>query len=233
MTKYPASFERGQLGLRPQLALDLLESRDGVGRRRGDPDEIQPADAARRAGEARGRRCRARNRRRAEARAGADALEAWDDRVAADRGAVLFVRFWDRYRRRTARRSPPPGMRRIRPGRRRVSPLQEAVKHLAAAVTAVRAAFGSERVVGVRRTVSVSATSICRSDGATAPTARSASCGSTRSIGAVPSASRATSGATVRPSASATPGFCWSTSRRPSPDGPSSRMARRQIWIRH
>jgi acyl-homoserine-lactone acylase len=150
MTKYPSSFERGQLGLRPQLALDMLEGQPTF----SVEDVIRTKYTTRmllaeRVKQAVVDAVRATADAPAEARAGADALEAWDNRVSADsRGAVLFVRFWDRYT--AAVQSPfatpwqatdpaktPAGL---------ANP-QEAVKHLAAAVTAVRAAFGSERVM--------------------------------------------------------------------------------------
>jgi acyl-homoserine-lactone acylase len=83
-----------------------------------------------------------------EAKAGADALDAWDDRVSADsRGGVLFVRFWDRYT--AAVRQPfatawqPSEPAKTPHG---IANPEEAVKQLAAAVSGVREAFGSERV---------------------------------------------------------------------------------------
>lgn len=149
MSRYPESFERGPLGLRPQLALDMLERKDvfsveDVIRLKYDTrmllaervkrDVIAAVAAAADAPE--------------EARAGAAALEAWDDRVSADsRGAVLFQRFWERYS--SAVRSPyttpwqasnpattPSG----------IADPPAAVTHLAAAVRATRTTFGSERV---------------------------------------------------------------------------------------
>lgn len=149
MSGYPDSFERGPLGLRPQLALDMLERKDvfsveDVIRLKYDTrmllaervkrDVIAAVAAATNAPE--------------EARAGAAALEAWDDRVSADsRGAVLFQRFWEMYS--SAVRSPyatpwqasnpattPSG----------IADPSAAVTHLAAAVRATRTPFGSERV---------------------------------------------------------------------------------------
>ena len=57
-------------------------------------------------------------------RAGADVLEAWDDKVAAaSRGAVLFQRFWDLlFRVPCAARSRRRGRRPIRRRRRAASP---------------------------------------------------------------------------------------------------------------
>ncbi len=149
MSKYPRSFERGPLALRPQLALDMIEERDRFSAddvirlkyntrmliaervKRGLIDAVTAtADAPQ------------------EARDGAEALEAWDDRVAAgSRGAVLFEKFWETYS--AATRTPfetpwqeenpaktPAGI-----GARRA-----AVNALADAVSATRQAYGSERV---------------------------------------------------------------------------------------
>jgi acyl-homoserine-lactone acylase len=150
MAKYPASFERGQLALRPQLALDLLESqaafsvedviRTKYNTRMLLAERVKGAviDAVRATADA-----------PEEARAGADALDAWDGRVAADsRGALLFVRFWDRY----AAAVQPPFATSWQASEPAKTPYglakpPEAVRHLAAAVTAVRAEFGTERVM--------------------------------------------------------------------------------------
>lgn len=149
MSKYPRSFERGPLALRPQLGLDMLEARerfspDDVIRlkfntrmllaervKRGVIDAVNTsADAAQ------------------DARDGVMALQAWDDRVAADsRGAVLFEKFWENYA--AATRTPfetpwqeenpaktPAG----------IGAPSAAVNALAEAVRATRQAYGSERV---------------------------------------------------------------------------------------
>jgi acyl-homoserine-lactone acylase len=149
MSRYPSQFERGPLALRPQLALDLIESGDRYSvddvialkystrmllAERVKKDVVSAVRDAADASE--------------EARAGADVLESWDDRAAAEsRGAVLFQRFWDLYS--GAVRSPfatpwqeanpvttPSG----------ISDRAAAVTHLAAAVRAVREQYGSERV---------------------------------------------------------------------------------------
>lgn len=149
MASYPAHFERGPLALRPQLALDMLESRhtfsvEDVIRlkysnrvllaERVKADVIAAVRGASDAGK--------------EARAGADALEAWDDKVSADsRGAVLFQRFWELY--------AAPGRAPFAIPWDEANPLKTpagiadraaAVTHLAAAVRAVREQHGSERV---------------------------------------------------------------------------------------
>jgi acyl-homoserine-lactone acylase len=98
--RYPAYFERGELALRPQLAVDMLEARgtfsvEDVKRVKFETrlllaervkDDLLAAIAA-------------------EAAPGADLLEArriltaWDGRASAEsRGVVLFQRFWSTYR---------------------------------------------------------------------------------------------------------------------------------------
>jgi acyl-homoserine-lactone acylase len=149
MSRYPREFERGPLALRPQLALDLLESRPTYSvqdvidlkfstrmllAERVKRDVIAAVRAAADAPE--------------EARAGADLLEAWDDHASAEsRGTVVFQRFWDLYS--GAVRSPfatpwqesdpaktPAG----------ISDRAAAVTHLAAAVRWAREQYGSEGV---------------------------------------------------------------------------------------
>ena len=149
MSTFPSYFERGALALRPQLALDLLEQKaqhsvqDVIDLKYSNrmllAERVKRSvvDAVRAAADA-----------PEDARAGADALEAWDDRSAADsRGAVLFQRFWEVYSAEV--RSPfatpwqasnpattPFG----------IADPAAAVTHLAAAVRAVREQYGSERV---------------------------------------------------------------------------------------
>lgn len=149
MSKYPSHFERGPLALRPQLAIDMLESQPSFSvddviklkystrlllAERVKPDVIA---AVRDSAEA-----------PPEAREGADALEAWDNRVSADsRGAVLFQRFWELYA--GAVRSPyatPWDEANPTTTPRGIADREAAVKHLAAAVRAVREQHGSERV---------------------------------------------------------------------------------------
>jgi acyl-homoserine-lactone acylase len=149
MTPYPAHFERGQLALRPQLALDLLEAREKLSvddvialknstrmllAERVKPDVIAAVRADGSASD--------------EARAGADVLAAWDDRVAADsRGAVLFQAFWDAYSR--AVREPfatPWDAAQPASTPRGIADPTAAVTHLAAAVSTVRERHGSERI---------------------------------------------------------------------------------------
>jgi acyl-homoserine-lactone acylase len=150
MSAYPSYFERGPLALRPQLALDMLESRrlfsvdDVIALKhstrmllaeRVKADVIEAARTT-------------TDGTSDELASGAATLEAWDGTVAADsRGAVLFQRFWDSYSRAVASpfsvlwdessfMSTPRG----------ISDRPAAATHLAAAVRAVREQFGSERI---------------------------------------------------------------------------------------
>ncbi len=149
MSKFPRSFERGPLALRPQLALNMLEARerfsvDDVIRLKYSTrmllaERVKPGviDAVAAAADA-----------PQEARDGAAALAAWDDRVAADsRGAVLFEKFWDGYA--AATRAPfetpwqPENAAKTPAG---IGAPAAAVTALADAVRATRQAYGSERV---------------------------------------------------------------------------------------
>jgi len=147
--KYPADFERGSLGLRPQLAIDLLERQekfsvqDVIALKYNT--RVLLADRVRDPLVAAVRQLPGAS---AEAKAGADALAAWDGRASADsRGAVLFQRFWDAYAAKVRDpfetrwqsenpASTPTGL---------ADPVQ-AVAALESAVKATRAAHGSETV---------------------------------------------------------------------------------------
>lgn len=149
MSRYPREFERGPLALRPQLALDLLErqpafSVEDVIRLKYNTrmllaERVKPSliDAV-----------RLRADSPAEARAGADVLEAWDNHVAAgSRGAVLFQHFWDSY---TGAVRPPYGApwhaeNPITTPSGLANPAA-AIGHLALAVRATRETHGSESV---------------------------------------------------------------------------------------
>lgn len=149
MSKYPPHFERGQLALRPQLAIDMLESQpsfsvDDVVKLKystrlllAERVKSDVVAAVRESAEA-----------TPEARDGADALEAWDNTASADsRGAVLFQRFWELYS--GAVRSPyatPWDDANPTATPRGIADRPAAVRHLAAAVRAVREQHGSERV---------------------------------------------------------------------------------------
>ena len=108
MTGYPSYFERGPLALRPQLALDMLESKqtftvdDVIALKhttrmllaeRVKPDLIEAVRTANAGGDGSADV-------RSQLTDGLAALEAWDNTVSAEsRGAVLFQRFWDLYSR--------------------------------------------------------------------------------------------------------------------------------------
>jgi acyl-homoserine-lactone acylase len=96
---YPSYVERGELGLRPQLALEMLASRDKF-----SPDAVRAMKFSPRLLLAE----RVRDDLLAAADAvkvpsldlaeGRDIIAAWDSTASADAsGAVLFERFWDRY----------------------------------------------------------------------------------------------------------------------------------------
>jgi acyl-homoserine-lactone acylase len=149
MGKFPSYVERGALGLRPQLALRMLEGQprfsvDDVMRLKFDTrvllaERVRPALI---------QILRDQPSLGADARSGLATLEAWDDRASADsRGAGLFFRFWDIYAREV--RQPfaiqwddarpvetPTG----------VSDPVAAVRAFEAAVRSMREIYGSERV---------------------------------------------------------------------------------------
>ena len=149
MSRYPSYFERGPLALRPQLALEMLEAKDKFSVQDvidlkystrlllADRVKADVVAAVRNAADA-----------SAEARAGADVLDAWDNTAsAASRGALLFQRFWDLYS--GAVRSPyAVAWDEANPATtpRGISDPAAAVTHLGAAVRAVRVEFGSESV---------------------------------------------------------------------------------------
>jgi acyl-homoserine-lactone acylase len=153
MERYPPDFERGSLALRPQLALDLIERQAKFGvqdvialkynTRLLLADRVrQPLVEAVRSAVERSPGSWS------DARAGADALEAWDGRTSADsKGAVLFQRFWDLYSAKvrepfaTPWQSENPASTPVG-----LSDPAQAVSHLDAAVRAVRLEHGSERV---------------------------------------------------------------------------------------
>lgn len=98
--RYPAYFERGELSLRPQMALEMLAgaqkfSLEDVLRMKYNTkmllaDRVKP-DLVRAIG--------AQPQMSEDLRKGLEIIEAWDNRASADsRGAVLFQRFWDQYR---------------------------------------------------------------------------------------------------------------------------------------
>jgi acyl-homoserine-lactone acylase len=148
-SKYPSYFERGELGLRPQMALEMLESQpkfsiEDVKRLkfnnkmlladRVKPDLIKAIKAIENPSE--------------ELKAGLAVMEAWDNQAAAaSKGTMLFLRWWDAYS--AAVKQPfavawdkanaaktPSGL----------ADTKAAINAFAAAVQATRKAHGSEAV---------------------------------------------------------------------------------------
>ena len=147
--RYPAYFERGELGLRPQLALDMVEARgkfsvEDLKRLKYDTrlllaERVKPALIEAVAAQP------SPSAELAEAR---KVLEAWDNRAAAtSRGAVLFQRFWDSYR-AEVRQPYAEGWDPKRPAQtpRGIADTGAAMKHLAEAVTWTRTTYGSADV---------------------------------------------------------------------------------------
>jgi len=100
--KFPSYVERHPLALRPQMALQMLESRDKFSvddvREMKFNTHVLLADRVLPDLLAAGKPI-AEATDSADLRHGLDVLTRWDRRVAADSaGAVLFMRFWDTYR---------------------------------------------------------------------------------------------------------------------------------------
>jgi len=145
--RYPSYVERGELALRPQLALRVLDSGerltpDAVLAIKFAPrlllaERVKPAlvDAA-----------RAVAQPSADLRRGIELLVAWDDQVAAASvGALVFQRFWDTYRAKVKQPYAVPWD----PARPAETPSglgdpAAAVPMLEEAVRWVRSTFGSE-----------------------------------------------------------------------------------------
>jgi acyl-homoserine-lactone acylase len=147
--RYPAYFERGELALRPQLALDMLGAREkfsveDLKRLKFDTrlllaERVKPELLVAIAAQ------RAPSEALLEARA---VLEAWDNRASASsRGAVLFQRFWDAYR-AEVRQPFAEAWDAARPATtpRGIANTEAALKHLAEAVTWTRATYGAADV---------------------------------------------------------------------------------------
>jgi acyl-homoserine-lactone acylase len=147
--RYPAYFERGELGLRPQLALHMIESRekfsvDDLKRLKYETrlllaERVKPALLAAIAA------LPAVSVELAEARR---ILEAWDCRASAgSRGAVLFEHFWNAYR-AEVRQPYAEAWDAKRPAATPsgISNPAAAMKHLAEAVKWARATYGSADV---------------------------------------------------------------------------------------
>jgi acyl-homoserine-lactone acylase len=149
MGTFSSDIERGQLALRPQLALDLIESKP----QHSIQDVIDLKYSTRMLLAERVRSeliaaVRSAPSAPSDAIAGADALEGWEGRAAAEsRGAVLFQRFWDAY---SAAVRPPfaTAWQEADPAGtpRGLADPAAAIAHLDAAVRTTRQQFGSERV---------------------------------------------------------------------------------------
>ena len=148
-SRYPASVERGALGLRPQIALQMLDatarfSVDAVVRLKYETrmllaERVRPALLS--AIEAR----EAPSPDLARAR---EVLAAWDGRVAATSlGAVLFARFWETYRAAVSQPYAQPwDERRPFETPNGLADPAAALDHLGQAVRWVRDKHGSETV---------------------------------------------------------------------------------------
>lgn len=147
--RYPSYFERGELGLRPQLALDMIEAREkfsveDLKRLKYDTrlllaERVKPALMEALAA------APPLSDDLAEARR---ILEAWDGRASASsRGAVLFQRFWYTYQGGVKQPYAEPWDPK-RPARtpRGLADGAAALKHLAEAVTWTRATHGAADV---------------------------------------------------------------------------------------
>ncbi len=149
LAKYPSYFERGELGLRPQMALEMLESQakfslEDVKRLkfntkmlladRVKPDLIKAIKAIATPSE--------------DLQKGLAVLEAWDNQAAAEsKGTMLFLRFWDTY---AAAVKQPFAMAwdKQNPGKTPygLSDPAQAVQALEEAVIWTRKTFGSEAI---------------------------------------------------------------------------------------
>ena len=147
--RYPAYFERGELALRPQLALDMIESRE-----RFSVEELKRLKydtrllLAERVKPALLEAIAAQPSLSAELAEARRVLAAWDDRAAAtSRGATLFQRFWDTYR-AEVRQPYAEVWDTKRPAQtpRGIADADAALRHLAEAVTWTRATYGSADV---------------------------------------------------------------------------------------
>ncbi len=146
---YPTYFDRGTLGLRPQLGVDLLESAerfslDDVNRLKHSTrlllaERVKPDLLA---------ALRSLAEPSADARAALGVLETWDNRVSSEsRGAVLFQRFWDRYSAETKRPFEIPWSEDSPwDTPRGIGDRPLALKHVEAAVRWARETYGSERI---------------------------------------------------------------------------------------
>jgi len=148
-SRYPAYFERGELALRPQLVLEMIEAREkfsveDIKRFKFETrlllaERVKPALLAAIASLA------APAEELVQARA---VLEAWDARASAtSRGAVLFQRFWETYRAEVRQPFAEPWDA-ARPAQtpRGIANAEAALKYLAEAVKWTRTTYGAADV---------------------------------------------------------------------------------------
>lgn len=143
---YPTYFERGELALRPQMSLEMLESQ-----RRFSLEDVKRLKfntkmlVAERVWPDLIRALKSRASQSEDLRLGLEAMEAWDQRVSASsRGAVLFQRFWDQYLQAAPRPFAIPWSK-LNPGRTPagLAELETAVKVFEEAVSWTRKTFGA------------------------------------------------------------------------------------------
>lgn len=147
--RFPSYFERGELGLRPQVALEMLESQSKFTFERVRElkyntkmllaDRVKP-DLI--------RALKALPERSDYLKEGLGVLERWDNHVSANsRGAVLFQRFWDQYRGTVKQPFATPWSP-LNPARtpNGLADIGTAVKTFEEAVRWTRSTYGSEAV---------------------------------------------------------------------------------------
>ncbi len=147
--RFPSYFERGELGLRPQMTLEMLERQPKFSfeqvramkynTRMLLADRIKP-DLV--------RALKLLPARSDDLNRGLAVLEAWDNRVSAEsRGGVLFQRFWDQYRVGLKQPFATPWSA-LNPARtpNGVGDIQRAISVFEEAVRWTRATYGTEAV---------------------------------------------------------------------------------------
>jgi len=152
--RYPSYFERGELALRPQLALTMIGERqkfsvEDLTRLKFDTrwllaERVRPDLMAALTQAA----LSSQTPIPAELVKARSVLEAWDGRASADsRGAVLFQRFWDTYR-AEVRQPYAEALDAKRPAEtpRGLASPDAALRHLADAVKWTQTTFGSADV---------------------------------------------------------------------------------------
>jgi acyl-homoserine-lactone acylase len=149
MTRYPRYVERGELGLRPQLALAMLE-----GRPRFSVGEVMALKfdtrmlLAERVKPALVKALQDKGPLSEVGRLALTILTSWDDKASRDsRGALLFTRFWDAYA--SATRQPfaiPWDPARPAETPSGLADAEAAIAHLERAVASLRESYGSEDV---------------------------------------------------------------------------------------